>query len=204
MSTTIDFYFDFLSPFAYLAQHRLAQIAAEYGCNIAFHPVDLTATKAAAGNTGPGNRDMPVKLAYSRIDLARWAKAYGLPFGWVGNYASRRMNIGALYARERGQAGEYVRRAFHAGWAEGGRLDDDAVLGTLALSFGWNSEDFLAWIDAAPGEDAYGAETAAAIARGVFGVPTMVVDDQMWWGNDRLFMLAEYLGERNRAPASRP
>jgi 2-hydroxychromene-2-carboxylate isomerase len=193
MAATIDFHFDFLSPFAYLARHRLTQIADQFGCTIAWHPVDLAATKKAAGNTGPGNRDMPVKLAYFKTDLARWVKAYDLPFTWAGNYASRQMNIGALYARERGRAAEYVQRAFHAGWGSGHRLDDAQVLRDLAQSFGWDGGDFLTWIASPAGADAYAEETAAAIARGVFGVPTMLVDDQMWWGNDRLFMLAEYL-----------
>lgn len=193
MSTTIDFYFDFLSPFAYLARFRLAQIAERHECMIAWHAIDLAQTKLAAGNTGPGNRDMPVKLNYMNTDLARWAAEYGVPFSWVGNYASRQMNIGALYAREREVEAQYVRDAFHAGWGTGGRLDDRAVLAGLAHGLGWDPQHFLRHLDSPAAAIAYDAETAAAIARGVFGVPSMIVGEDLWWGNDRLFMLERHL-----------
>lgn len=193
---TIDFYFDFLSPFAYLARHRLSEIAQEHGARIAWHPVDLSALKAAAGNTGPGNRDMPVKLAYFKQDLARWAALYGVPLSWVGNYASRRMNIGALFARQYGREADYVRAAYHSGWGEGARLDDEAVLRAVALAAGLDANGLIAWTVSAEGDAAYEAETREAIARGVFGVPTMRLDGDMWWGNDRLFMLADTLRQR--------
>ena len=193
MRTTIDFYFDFLSPFAYLARHRLTQIADRHDCAIAWHAIDLAQTKLAAGNTGPGNRDMPVKLDYMKTDLARWATEYAVSFNWVGNYASRQMNIGALYARERGVEAQYVRDAFHAGWGAGGRLDDPLVLAALAGGLGWRPPDFLGFVDSPAAAAAHHAETAAAIARGVFGVPSMMVGDELWWGNDRLFMLERHL-----------
>lgn len=195
---TIDFYFDFLSPFAYLARHRLTQIAERHDCAIAWHAIDLAQTKLAAGNTGPGNRDMPVKLDYMKTDLARWAAEYAVPFNWVGNYASRRMNIGALYARERGAEARYVRDAFHAGWGSGGKLDDPVVLATLASGLGWDPQDFAGFIDSNAAAAEYDKETATAIAHGVFGVPSMMVGGDLWWGNDRLFMLEKHLA--NLAP----
>jgi 2-hydroxychromene-2-carboxylate isomerase len=196
MRDTIDFHFDFLSPFSYLALTQLEGMAARHGRAIAWHPVDLAVAKIAAGNTGPGNRDMPVKLAYLRRDLARWAAEYGVPLGWAGNYASRRMNGGVFFARERGMEADYVRAAFHAGWVEGEKLDDPAVLGRIAQSLGWDAAAFLRYVDSPEAAAALAASTRAAIARGVFGVPTMFADDEMWWGNDRLFMLEKHLAAR--------
>ena len=193
MDGTITFVFDFLSPFAYLARHELARIAAAHGAAIAYRAVDLATIKQAAGNTGPGNRDMPVKLAYMKTDLARWAAHYGVPFGWVGNYASRRMNLGLGYAHAQGQAAEYVREAFAAGWVRGARLDDELALRGLAAGRGWHADDFMHYLDTPAADAIYRAATESAIAQGVFGVPTMIFDEQMWWGNDRLFMLEQTL-----------
>lgn len=92
MSTIIDFYFDILSPFSHLARGELVRIAETHDCDIAWHAVDLTVLKNAVGNTGPGNRDMPVKLAYMKVDIARWAAEYRVPLSWVGNFASRQHN----------------------------------------------------------------------------------------------------------------
>ena len=196
MRTTIDFYFDFLSPFAYLARFRLTQIAERHDCTIAWHAIDLAQAKLAAGNTGPGNRDMPVKLDYMKIDLARWAAEYAVPFNWVGNYASRRMNIGVLYARQRAGEAQYVRDAFHAGWGCGGTLDDPDLLRRLARMQGWNGDEFLRYVDSPAAAAAFATENKAAIARRVFGVPTMLLGEEMWWGNDRLFMLDKALAAR--------
>jgi 2-hydroxychromene-2-carboxylate isomerase len=193
MREAIDFHFDFLSPFSYLALTQLEGIAARHGRTIAWHPIDLATAKIAAGNTGPGNRDMPVKLAYMRRDLARWAALYQVPFGWAGNYASRRMNSGVFFARQCGMEAAYVRAAFHAGWVESGKLDDPAVLGRVAQSLGWDAAAFLDYVDAPAAATALADSTSAAIARGVFGVPTMFADGEMWWGNDRLFMLEKHL-----------
>ena len=195
MRTTIAFDFDFLSPFAYLARHRLTQLAAQFDCAIDWHAIDLMQAKNAIGNTGPGNRDLPAKLAYFKTDLVRWVAEYNLPFKWVGNYASRRMNAGALYARERGVAAAYVRDAFHAAWGEGARLDDPEVLARLAEARGWDAAGFLRYVDSPAAAAALESATAQAVARGVFGVPTMTIGSDMWWGNDRLFMLERHLAK---------
>jgi 2-hydroxychromene-2-carboxylate isomerase len=194
---TVDFYFDFLSPFSYLAHHRLKRIARETGARIDFHAIDLAVAKKAAGNTGPGTRDMPVKLAYAKRDLARWVAEYGVPFAWVGNYASRSLNIGHSFARARGREADYVEAGFRAGWGEGGTLDDPALLRRVATAAGLDVDALLRHIESPEGARAYEAETAAAITRGVFGVPSMMIGDELWWGNDRLFWVERAL----RTPA---
>ena len=106
------------------------------------------------------------------------------------------MNIGALYARERGVEAQYVRDAFHAGWGCGGALDDPELLRRLARIQGWDADDFLRYVDSSAAAAAFAAENRAAIVRRVFGVPTMLLGEQMWWGNDRLFMLDRALAAR--------
>ena len=98
-------------------------------------------------------------------------------------------------ARERGVAAAYVRDAFHAAWGEGARLDDPEVLARLAEARGWDAAGFLRYVDSPAAAAALESATAQAVARGVFGVPTMTIGSDMWWGNDRLFMLERHLAK---------
>ena len=134
MHTNIDFYFDFMSPFAYLARHRLAATAAEYACEITYKPIDLVKAKLAVGNTGPSNREMPVKLKYLVKDLKRWADLYGLPFGFIGNVNTAQLNKGVFYAQKQGRVDDYVDQAYRLTWGESGAPDDVELLRKLALS----------------------------------------------------------------------
>lgn len=196
MNTSIDFYFDFMSPFAYLARHRLAQCAGEYSCKINYRPVHLQRLKLAVGNDGPSNREMPIKLKYLVEDLKRWAAIYDVPFGFIGNVNTEKLNKGVFFAEQKGKAADYVKEAYRLTWGESGTPDDEGLLRGLAEILGWDGDEFMIFLDSAQANNAYEATNEEAIAKGVFGVPTMVIDDQMWWGNDRLFMVETYLRER--------
>lgn len=190
----IDFYFDFWSPYAYLASGRLAEIADKHGCTINYCPIDLTRAKLAAGNTGPPNLQIPPKIRYLMTDLKRWCAQYGLPFGGVPKSKdTKRINIGALLAQDRGVAREYVRLAYDATWGQGGDPNSDELLAALAAKLGWDADEFLAYIGSPEAEARYEAVFEESSKRGVFGVPIMLVGDEMWWGNDRLDFLERYL-----------
>jgi 2-hydroxychromene-2-carboxylate isomerase len=192
--SNIDFYFDFLSPYSYLAHCRLPALADEYGYGISYKPIDLKAAKLAAGNTGPATAQMPMKLRYAITDLTRWGKKYGVPFAFAkAPPVTTRMNKGTFFAIERGQARDYVDKAWHATFGSGGDFNSDAVLSDVARRLGWSPEEFLAFLESDRAERLYEEGNKAAHARGVFGVPIMMVGDEMWWGNDRLDFLEEYL-----------
>jgi len=195
MMPTIDFYFDFVSPYAYLAHFRLPEIAAKHGCDIAYRPIDLKAAKLAAGNTAPATAQMPAKLKYAIADLTRWCARYNAPleFTTSGPPDSTAHNIGALYAADRGQLAEYVHAMWMATFACGGRLGDEDILRRVATDLGWDADDFLAFTKSDAAASRYAEGNEQAQQRGVFGVPTMMVGDEMWWGNDRLEFLDEYL-----------
>lgn len=193
--TTIQFYFDFLSPFAYLARHRLSDLARQHDWAVDYIAIDLARAKTAIGNVGPGNRDLPVKLAYIKHDLERWAKLYGIHLVFPPNYHSQKLNTGLYYPQCQGFEADYVRVAFHQVWGLGKAPDSNDVLSTVAFEMGWNPADFLHFVDSEKGQGEYTEATRQAIARNVFGVPTMAVRDEMWWGNDRLFLLEKFLTE---------
>lgn len=197
--STIVFYFDFLSPFAYLARYRLVEIAHQYGSRIDYRPIDLAQAKHAIGNTGPTNRELPVKLAYLMKDFQRWAARYGAPFSLVKNHNSRLLNLGTFYAQQKGQTGDYVELSFRYTWGKGGAPDDSQLHRSIASELGWNEQAFLFFIASKEAEEKYEKNNCEAIERGVFGVPTMCVGDEMWWGNDRLDFLEEHLGGLRKA-----
>ena len=192
----IDFYFDFLSPYAYLARHRLTELAAEHGATIVYKPIDLGRAKLAIGNNGPANRNMPVKLSYLTTDLKRWAAIYGVPFGGIKNHNSERLNIGTFFARTDEEVAAYIKQTYDLLWGIGAAPDDEAVIRQVARTMNWNEEKFLVFTCSAEGKAAYERSTEQAISKGIFGVPTMMLEDQMWWGNDRIFMLEQVLKSR--------
>ncbi len=196
--TTIQFYFDFLSPFAYLARHRLSELAGQHDWAVDYIAIDLAHAKTAIGNVGPGNRDLPVKLAYIKHDLQRWAKLYGIHLVFPPSYNSQKLNTGLYYPQCQGFEADYVRVAFDQVWGLGKAPDSNDVLATVAVEMGWNPADFLHFVDDEKADDVYMDATRQAIARNVFGVPTMAVCDEMWWGNDRLFFLEKFLTEETK------
>ena len=193
---TIDFYFDIYSPYAYLAFHRLVEIADAHGSEINYLPIDLKKAKIAAGNTGPANMQIPPKIRYLMADLTRWANRYGIPFGEIPKgMDSNRINRGVFFAIDHGQATEYIREAYAATWGRGGDMSSDETLTDLAQKMGWNPDEFLTYIASCEADERYAKLFDQAVERGVFGVPIYIIDDQMWWGNDRLHFVEEYLAE---------
>jgi 2-hydroxychromene-2-carboxylate isomerase len=199
MTRTIAFYFDFLSPYAYLAHTQLPALAARHGCTIDYHPIDLQKAKLAVGNTGPANREVPIKHRHLRIDLQRWATHYGVPFAPPAGYGSARLNGGSFFALDRQAGQRYVDTAWQLVWGEGGAMDDDKLLASLAERMGWNAAEFIAYTSSDDARARLAASNAQALALGVFGVPTMAVGDEMWWGNDRLHFLEQHLQAHNAA-----
>jgi 2-hydroxychromene-2-carboxylate isomerase len=191
---TIDFYFDFISPFSYLAHQRLPALASRYGYDVAYHVADLAALKRMAGNTAPRMVDMPLKLDYSRIDQKRWAERYGVPITPPsGSHDSSWLNRGAFYAIEKKQVAEYVTAVWVRMRRDGRDLAEEATWREVAEDLGWNADEFVTFIRSEASQKEYQNASQDAHDRGVFGVPTMLIGKEMWWGNDRLDFLEEFL-----------
>jgi len=211
---TIDFYFDFISPYAYLANCRLPSLAKKYGYTINYIPIDLHAVKVAAGNTGPSSAQIPSKFRYAGVDLVRWAKKYGVPFavftpkqddsagGAPGNAGipkelldSSRTNKAAYFARDKGREREYIDLMYGNTFGAGVLAGDDRALRATIIELGWDADTVLGFVHSVEATRRYEQANKVAQAHGVFGVPTMIIGEEMWWGNDRLFMLEEYLAQ---------
>jgi 2-hydroxychromene-2-carboxylate isomerase len=199
MVRSLAFYVDFMSPFSYLALQRLPTLAARFGCAVDYRVIDLTEIKRLAGNIGPSTRDIPLKLRYAKIDQKRWAARYGVPITTPAHYDGTRLNRGFFFAAARKQAHDYLALAFHKVWGEGASMIDETMLGGVAAKLGWKADEFLRFTLSNEAEAQYRASTLAAHRRGVFGVPTVVIGDEMWWGNDRLVFVEECMAAQAAA-----
>ncbi len=155
--------------------------------------VDLAVIKLEAGNTGPTTREMPLKYRYSGADMRRWAARYRVTIKRPSGYGPGRLNRGAFMAEDQGAIGDYVAAAWRRVWGEGGDMADEALMRDVAGELGWDAGEFLAFTESAEAEARYRDSTRAAHDRGVFGVPTMMIDQERWWGNDRLDYVEELL-----------
>lgn len=194
MSRAIDLYFDFISPFSYLAITQLPQLVKKYGYGLNYNVMDIPTAKLAAGNYGPSNQKVKPKIQALMQDLNRWAKHYGVPFAFPSGMVGKRINAGTFYAIDQGQAEEYVTKVFHELWGVGGHdANDDLFLSKIATDMGWSASEFLEFVNSDAAAKRFEQSRIKAHAAGVYGAPMMMLDDQIWWGNDRLMFVEEYL-----------
>jgi 2-hydroxychromene-2-carboxylate isomerase len=195
MARTIEFYFDFPSPYSYLAHTQLPKIAAEHGATVTYHPFRILELMTIVGNR-PTTIECKNKGKYTGADLRRWAKRYNVKFArnpHSKTFDFAELDRGALVAIEDGCGAEYATAVFTAIWGRPVDLSQRTVLIEVLDGAGFDarrliqrasSEDIVARLEAA---------TKAAAERGVFGAPSMFVGDQMFFGNDRLDFVAEAL-----------
>lgn len=205
MSNRIDFYFDFISPFSYLAHVKLPAIARQYSRELNYHPIDIPQAKIAAGNYGPSNREIAPKIKALAADLQRWAARYDVPLIFPAGFDCLRWNVGALFARERGKATDFVREGYDRIWGRGIDPADEKELRQAANAAGLDADELSDYTGSSLGQTEFRKACVEAHRRGVFGAPLIFVDDQIFWGNDRLDFLEEYLsgaghGEADRSP----
>ncbi len=186
----IDFYFDLSSPYSYLAATQLDPLAARNHAIVQWKPIVLAAVFKNTGNVMPAA--CAPKATYMLTDLGRWAAHYGVPFRFNSRFpinAIRAMRMivaaGLASGSELGHPG-LGQALFHAAWAEDRDLTDDAELRKIAQGLGLPADALLAACDTQPVKDRLRAFGDEALARGVFGAPTLFVGDELFWGNDRL------------------
>lgn len=198
MSKTVEFIFDFGSPNAYLALPPLREIAARRGAQVKLIPCLLGGIFKATDNRAPMIAFGPVKgkMDYERLEIARFIKKHGLtrfrmnPHFPVNTLLAMR---GLVAAHALGVEDAYV-AAVLAGMSEDGeKMDDPEVFVRVLDAAGLDGAAILAKTQDDAVKATLAANTAAAVERGVFGIPTFFVDDEMFFGKDRLAQVEEEL-----------
>lgn len=191
---TIEVYWDFSSPFAYLGQSQIERLAALASARVVWRPVLLGGLLRAVGSpTVPIATFSEAKRRHVVLDLGRWAAYWRVPFQFPAKFpirSVRALRVWLALPEERRDA--YRAAVFRAYWEEGRDIEDDAVLAECIGDDALSKQAFAAADTDAVKEQLRGA-TEAAAARGVFGVPTFVVNGELYWGQDRLELALEAL-----------
>ena len=201
----IDFYFDFISPYGYLAAARIGEIGARYGRPVAWRPFLLGVTVLQVMGIKP-LMETPLKSDYLVVDRPRMAKLLGVPLaipdldGVNGVAASRAFYW--LAERDEDTARALARRLLERLWVEGRDITDAGVVADEAVALGVSRETIEAALGDPRVKDLLRSAVDAAVARKVFGSPFFIVDGQPVWGVDRLWMVEHWLrhGSWERTP----
>ena len=186
MARTLEFYFDYGSPYSYLADTQVEAIAERAGATLVRKPMLLGGVFKATGNHSPA--ELPQKSAWSGFDMPMWARHYGVPFQRNPFFPVNTLALmrGAAAAQIDGSFERYHPAVFKAMWVEGRNLNDMKEVAAVLSSAGLDAGKFGARIQDQDVKDRLKATTEEAVARGVFGAPTCFVDKMMFFGNDRL------------------
>jgi 2-hydroxychromene-2-carboxylate isomerase len=194
MPKHVDFYFAFNSRYAYLASTQIAALEKECDAEVKWHPLDFDLLMVArkwdpfSGAPTSGQYD----VAYRRKDVSRWAEYYGIPLRIVEweRYDWLRFNLAATEAAKEPEGCEKFAHAVYAlVMGEREAPDTEAVISLAARDAGFDPRRL---IEASKSSDIKAMLHHAitdAVALGVFGVPSFVVDGEVYWGNDRIALL---------------
>ncbi len=191
MTRTVDFYYDYGSPTAYLAWTQLPRICAAHGATLNYRPFVLGAVFKATGNSAPGM--VPAKLKYMVGDMARWARKWGVEIGINPFFPVNTVNLmkaaAGVALRMPERLEDFNAACYRAMWVEGLNMADPETIARVLTGAGFDAAAVFALVEDEAAKAALRANTEEAVARGAFGAPTMYLGDQMFFGQDRLEML---------------
>ena len=193
MSRKVEFYYDFSSPYTYIASTRIEKICEDTDVELEWKPFLLGGVFNEIGSTPAVEIDN--KFKYLRVDFERAATYFDVDFNFPDLFPlnSVRSMRGAFAAIEQGKLVEYSNQMFRSYWVDGIDLSKPDLLAQEVDKVGIDADWFIEKINEQEIKDKLRDETNIAIEKGVFGAPTMFVDDKMFWGNDRLDFLERYL-----------
>jgi 2-hydroxychromene-2-carboxylate isomerase len=188
VAAPINFYFEFASPYGYLASTRVDAIAARHGREVAWHPIMLGAVFKLTG--AQPLVDTPLKGDYMMRDLPRFARLLDVPFTVppvmpASSLAASRAFIW-LEQDDSRQAKALAQAVLHAHWGEGRDIGSPEDVAEIAEPLGIGRTALLAAVADPAIKERLKQATEAAIERGVFGSPFVLVDGEPFWGADRL------------------
>jgi 2-hydroxychromene-2-carboxylate isomerase len=194
----LEFFYDFTSPYSYLASTRVEALAARAGATVSWRPFLLGGVLKATGNRAP--IEISAKGAHMLVDLGRWAERLGVDFRFpsvfpVPSILALRT---ALAAETRGQLVPVTHAVFRAVWVDGKAIGKPEELAPVLSAAGLDGPGL---VEAAPQfKETLVKQTQEAVDRGAFGAPSFFVGNELFVGNDRM----DFVEEALRAAARRP
>ena len=199
MALHVDYYASLNSPWTHLGAARIEAMCAQHGASLRIWPVDFGTIFAGSGGL-PLPKRSPQRQAYRMMELARWREALGIPITLQPKHfpTSEALSSACCIAlRETMGDAPAIRlahRVLKAIWEEELDPADAAVLARLIAECGLDAAQVLALGADPRWTERKAADTQAALARGVFGAPSYVIGEEIFWGQDRLDFVARHLG----------
>jgi len=197
MPAPIDFYFDFSSPYGYLASRRIDALASAHGRKVAWRPILLgVAFKATGGAPLPS---IPIKGAYAMRDFLRSARFHGIPYHQPTTFPVSTISaVRAFYWLQDSDAAKAVELAkalYNSYFTEDLDISKPENVAQVAGKLGVKADDLAAALNDPAVKDRTKKEVDAAVAHGVFGSPYVLVDGEPFWGMDRLDQVERWLAK---------
>ena len=194
---SVEFYFDLGSPYSYLAYYRLLQMAEQQEIQIVYKPILLGGVFKATGNRSP--IEIPVKGAYSILDMQRWAEYYQIPMQMNPHFPMNTLTLMRILTGVQllhlEKFEQVLKLLFDAMFGTPQNLNEPTVLAEVLKPSGFSVEDIMSMVQADVVKQKLITETEQAIQRGIFGAPTFFVGDEMYWGQDRLHFVEQALNK---------
>jgi 2-hydroxychromene-2-carboxylate isomerase len=195
MAAPIDFYFDFSSPYGYFAATRISALAAKYGRTVSWKPMLLGAVFKITGS-GP-RPTLPLKGPYSKRDMLRTARYLDIPFNFPEPFPIATQAPGRAVCWLEQQASQQIEPAvlalYRAYFVDGKDISSPEVTAEVLAPLGFEPAKVVTALGDSGIKERLKQQTTAAIDRGVFGSPYIVVDDEPFWGHDRLDQVERWL-----------
>ena len=195
MNDPIEFYFDFSSPYSYLASELIDPLAEKYGRKVKWRPIMLGPALKLVG-TQP-LMSYPIKGQYSKRDFDRSARFHGVPFRFPTRFPAITLAAARgyywLHGQDCAQAREFARSVFRAYWIDDQDIGELETVLKIADRLRIDRDALTTAIATPEIKDRLKQETEAAIDKGMFGAPYFIVDGEPFWGVDRLPQVEKWL-----------
>lgn len=196
MAVTIDYYYSHISPWAFLGHDVFVALAAQHGATINFKPVNLGQVFPESGGQPLAKRH-PLRQDYRFLELQRWREKRDLPLKLQPAHFPTDPTLsdctGIVIAARGGDIAGFSQRAFSACWALDKDVAEEAVVAGILDAIGENSSVILEEAKSDATKATYAANAQAALAGGVYGSPSYVLNGEVFFGQDRLDLLNDAL-----------
>jgi len=186
MIKPFEFYFDFASPYTFIAHKKIREIEEENSIKMKYMPILLGGLLKSAGIKA--NVDIPIKAKYMIRDCKLWAEKYDIAFKFNNYFPINTLNLMrcVLIAEKKGFAQIFINNIFDAIWKDGLNLNDNKIVKNILKNLNLNPETFLLEATEIKNKDDLKNRTNNAFIKGIFGAPSFIINNKMFWGQDRL------------------
>ena len=186
MIKLFEFYFDFASPYTFLAHKEVRKIEKENSIKMRYMPILLGGLLKSLGIKA--NADIPIKAKYMIKDCKLSAEKHNVLFKFNNNFPVKTLALMrcVILAEKKGNAENFIDKIFDAIWKHGMDLNDNTILEKLLKNLDLNPKTFLTEASDPKIKDELKKRTSEAFEKGIFGAPTFLINNKIFWGQDRI------------------